>query len=94
MPISFRNGETEMRKLKRKWINTRHKIRVFLGLELNYKKITDIELDGIDMNDYPDFCDAYIASATYKGRDMTESELEQLNQDSDYVYQKVNDHLW
>ena len=41
--------------------------------------LDDIEIDGIDMNDYPDFCDAYISSASYKGTDLTESQLDQLN---------------
>ncbi len=35
---------------------------------LDYTKIEDVEVDGIDTSDYPDFCDAYIAAATYRGR--------------------------
>jgi hypothetical protein len=31
---------------------------------LDYNKVHDIEIDGVDTNDYPDFCDAYISSAT------------------------------
>ncbi len=61
---------------------------------LDYSKIDDVEVDGIDTRDYPDFCDAYISSASYKGRDMTESELERLNEDGDYVYEKVQDRLY
>ena len=41
--------------------------------------LDDIEIDDIDMNDYPDFCDAYISSASYKGVDLTESQLDELN---------------
>ena len=26
---------------------------------MDYKKIDNIEVDGIDTKDYPDFCDAY-----------------------------------
>ncbi len=63
-------------------------------MKLNYKEIEDIELDDIDTNDYPDFCDAFICSATYKGRDMTEAELEQLNDNGDFVYQCVIDRLF
>lgn len=61
---------------------------------LDYSKIDDIELDGIDHRDYPDFCDAYICSASYKGRDMSDSELDRLNQDSDFVYQCVLDKVY
>ena len=61
---------------------------------LDYARIEDVEVDGIDTRDYPDFCDAYIASATYKGREMTEIELARLNEDSDYVYEAVLEHLF
>lgn len=61
---------------------------------LDYSRIENIELDGIDTRDYPDFCDAYISSATYKGRDMTDLELDRLNEDRDFVYNKVLDRLY
>lgn len=41
--------------------------------------LDDIEIDGIDMKDYPDFCDAYISSATYKGVELTDDQLDELN---------------
>ncbi len=28
--------------------------------ELDTSKLEAVEVDGVDMNDYPDFCDAYI----------------------------------
>lgn len=63
-------------------------------IELDYSQIEDAEVDGIDTRDYPDFCDAHIVSATYMGRCMTEAELEILNQDGDYIYEKVQDRLY
>ena len=63
-------------------------------MKLDYTKIEDVEVDGIDTNDYPDFCDAYIASATYKGREMTDEELDTLNEDDSYVYDKVTDNIY
>jgi hypothetical protein len=62
--------------------------------QLDYSKIEDVDVDGIDTSDYPDFCDAYISSATYKGRAMTDRELDRLNDDSDFVYSAVQDHLY
>lgn len=62
--------------------------------DLDYSKIEDVELDGIDTRDYPDFCDAFILSATYKGREMNEKELERLNEDQDYLYEKVLEHIY
>ena len=76
-------------KLKRKFRTWRYK-----QLKLDYSKIEDIEVDGIDTQDYPDFCDAYICSATYKGREMTELELDKLNDDSDFVYSAVEQRLY
>jgi len=57
-------------------------------------KIKNIELDGIDTKDYPDFCDAFIASAEYEGVELTEEQLEELNCDSDFVYQCVLNYLF
>lgn len=62
--------------------------------DLDYTRIEDVQVSGINTRDYPDFCDAYIESATYKGRDMTEAELERLNEDSGYVYECVQEHLY
>ena len=66
--------------------------------QLDYSKVHDIEVDGIDTRDYPDFCDAYIAGATIEleegtFRDATEAELEELSEDRDLVYSQVEQHL-
>lgn len=61
---------------------------------LDYSQIENVEIDGINHRDAPDFVDAFICSATYKGREMTDSELDRLNEDSDYVYEAVQDHLY
>ena len=68
-------------------------------VQLDYSKIHDIEVDGIDTRDYPDFCDAYIASATIENedgtfRDATDSELDEMNEDSDFVYEQVENYLY
>jgi len=48
---------------------------------MNVDNITDFEIEDIDMRDYPDFCDAYISSATWidTGELLTEDELDTLN---------------
>ena len=64
-------------------------------MNLDLSKIEDIEFDGIDTNDYPDFCDAFITSATYNGRDLTEEELEWVGEDNgDWVYEKLMEYLY
>lgn len=60
---------------------------------MDYKKIKNIEVEGIDTKDYPDFCDAFISSADYDGKPMTEVQLDELNQDSSFVYECVESHL-
>ena len=61
---------------------------------MDYKLIDNIEVDGIDTKDYPDFCDAFIAGADYDGKEMTEEQLGELNEDSDFVYECVQNHLF
>jgi hypothetical protein len=63
-------------------------------MELDLTKVSNVEIDGIDHKDYPDFCDAYIIRADYDGREMTEEELDELNDDSAFVHEKVFNHLF
>ena len=62
--------------------------------KIDTSQVEDVEIDGINPRDYPDFCDAFILEATYKGREMTDEELEALNEDSDFVYDKVMESLY
>lgn len=43
---------------------------------IDLSKCNSIEVDGVDFNDYPDFCDAYASYGKYEGREMTSEELE------------------
>ena len=61
---------------------------------IDWKQVEDIELDGIDTRDFPDFCDAYISSATYQGRDATEEELEAMSDDGCVVNGLVHEQLF
>ena len=59
---------------------------------LDYSKIDDVEIEGIDYSDSPDFCDAYISRAGYDDpkhgyRQLTDDELETL--DVDWVHEQV-----
>ena len=39
-----------------------------------------LEVDGIDRNDYPDFCDAYFSNATFSdGTPLSDNELGMLS---------------
>lgn len=59
----------------------------------DYKLVDNIEFDGIDHNDAPDYCDAYILSADYNGAEMTDEQIELLNGDGDYIHEKLFEYL-
>ena len=61
---------------------------------MNYDLIDNIEIDGIDTNDYPDFCDAFIVSADYDGKAMTDAQIDILNEDYSFVHDCVYNHLF
>lgn len=49
-----------------------------------------MEIDGIDLNDAPDFSDAYFTFGKYKdGTNISEQELEELST-SDVKYQAID----
>ena len=74
-------------------LEAKDKAQVFVG-KFDYSKISNIQFDGIDHSDYPDYCDAYIVSADYDGVEMTEAQLEEINEDGDFVYEKLIDYLF
>jgi hypothetical protein len=63
-------------------------------INLDYSLIDNVQIDGVDSSDYPDFCDAYIVSADYDGREMTDDEIELLNDDGDFVLQQVYEYIF
>jgi len=64
-------------------------------MTINFKLIDNVVVDGIDYNDYPDFCDAYIAEADYNGKPMSDEMIEVLNYDyTDFVLEQVYSHLF
>ena len=54
---------------------------------LNGKKVVDLEVDGVDSRDYPDFSDAYFSYGCYEdGTPLTEDELDKLTILADDVF--------
>jgi len=62
---------------------------------LNGRKVVDIEVDGVDSRDYPDFSDAYFSYACYEdGTPLTDDELNKFTEDNgDLLYEKAYDSL-
>ena len=62
---------------------------------LNGRKVIDMEIDGVDPRDYPDFSDAYFTYACYEdGTKLTDDELDKLaDQNGDVLYEMSYDSL-
>ena len=57
---------------------------------INLSEVQDIEFSGIDNSDYPDYSDAFVESATYKGREMSQEEIDELMDDyPEFVYNEL-----
>ena len=68
-------------------------------MSLDFSKVTVIEFDGIDHRDAPDYCDAYITIAEYEEedgtiRELTEDELDELNNDAEFVHDELYNYLY
>lgn len=56
---------------------------------MNINEVEDLEVEGVDPSDYPDFCDAYFSRGFHikENRELTPEELEELRE-------KYPDILW
>ncbi len=58
-------------------------------------KITNLEFDYLQ-SQYPEFEDSCIISATWTdtNKDLTDEELDTLNEDSQFVYEALQEHIY
>ena len=56
--------------------------------------ITNITFDGVDHNDYPDYCDVYITSCEIDGEPATDEEIEKINNDAKLLYNLFINNLY
>ena len=61
---------------------------------MDLRDLENIKVEGVDYEDYPDFCDAYISYAEYEGKPLTEEELEEVNNNGEFVYECVINKLY
>ena len=57
-------------------------------------QISNIEIDGLDRHDYPDFVDAFICDAHVDGKQATDDQLDQINDDGMFRYEAVEASLY
>jgi len=62
-------------------------------MKIDYKKITNVEIEDVHMYDYPDFCDAFIAAADYDDKSMSEEMIDYLNEnDNGFIGETIFDN--
>ncbi len=65
-----------------------------LKIPFKGKEVTELEIEGVDPKDYPDFCDTYFSTASWKesGEKLNDSELDQLtNENGDVLYELAHE---
>lgn len=60
-------------------------------MNIDINKIDNMEFEGVDFNDYPDFVDAFLAAADYDGKEMTDEQIDYVN---DTYYEFVNEQVY
>jgi len=60
-------------------------------MKLNNRNVIDVEVDGVDPTDYPDFCDAYFCYAIWEDteEELTDDELIKLTEECGDVLNKM-----
>ena len=61
------------------------------NMKIDFNKIDNMEFDGIDFADYPDFVDAFLVAADYDGKELTEEQIDYIN---DAHYDFVNEQVY
>lgn len=60
-------------------------------MNIDINKIDNMEFEGVDFKDYPDFVDAFLAAADYNGKEMTDEQIDYVN---DTYYEFVNEQVY
>jgi hypothetical protein len=64
-------------------------------MKIDINKIDNLEVDGIDTRDYPDFVDAFISYAEIDGEPLTDEQLDELTSEyPELVYDLVINKLF
>lgn len=61
---------------------------------IDLTKVSNLKFEDIYYKDCPDFCDAFLSSAEYLDRDMTEEELNELNENyREWIHEKLLEYI-
>ncbi len=64
------------------------------NIKILVHQLNNVELEGINLKDAPDFVDAFVSYAELKGRPLTDEELDEVNACSDYVHALVEESIY
>lgn len=54
-----------------------------------------VQIEDVNMSDYPDFCDAFVSYAEYTdGTPVSDEDLEKLNEDKYLIDELIHDSLY
>ena len=63
-------------------------------MNIDFNKVEILEVDGINHNDYPKYCDAFISQANYDGKPMSDEMIDEINDNyPDFVYIQVMEQI-
>ena len=62
-------------------------------MKIDFTKITNVDIENIQMYDYPDFCDAFLVDADYGDKPMTEEMINYINDNEfGFINEYIHDH--
>lgn len=61
---------------------------------IDTSKLENVQVEGIDTGDYPDFCDSFISYAEIDGRELTDEEYDYVNENHELISDYVWSHLF
>ena len=62
-------------------------------MNIDFNKVEVLNVDGIDMKDYPKFCDAYIDEALIDGVRASDEELDIINENYSFLEEAIFNHI-
>lgn len=61
---------------------------------LRPEELDNVAIAGVDSSDYPDMCDSYLESAEVRGVELTESEIDYINDNfSDWIQELAREQV-
>lgn len=60
---------------------------------INFNQVEVTEIENIEWNDYPDFCNAYVSEALIDGVPATDVEIEEIMDNGTFFYDALMNYI-